>query len=111
MTTMTIGGHIRPVRTTSRRTQPRADTPDDLLDKLLDIDRRDAKTADVRLSELALEHAARRVGLIKKHGVSDSVVGQRKKGVRVSGSSNGHLFEFLKQGREYIAKAQANQEA
>lgn len=42
------------------------DTPDDLLDKLIDIDRRDDKTTDNRVSELAIEHAARRVSLIKK---------------------------------------------
>lgn len=87
------------------------DTPDDLLDKMLDIDRRDDRTAEVRLSEFATEHAARRVGLIKKHGVSDHVLNQRKKGVKATGYSNGQLFEFLKQGREHIAKAKADQEA
>jgi len=34
------------------------DTPDDLLKKLADIDRRDAQTIDLKMSELAIEHAA-----------------------------------------------------
>lgn len=87
------------------------DTPDDLLDKLIDIDRRDYRTAELRLSELAIEHAARRVSLIKKHGVSVSILNQRKKGVKATGYSIGQLFEFLRQGRELMAKAKADQEA
>lgn len=76
------------------------DTPDDLLDRLPNIDRRDAKTTEDRLSALALEHAARRAGLIKKHGVSPSIIGLRKKGIKATGYSVGQLFDYLKQGRE-----------
>jgi hypothetical protein len=76
------------------------DTPDDLLERLPDIDRRDDKTTEDRLSALALEHAARRAGLIKKHGVSPSIIDLRKKGIKATGYSVGLLFDYLKQGRE-----------
>ena len=87
------------------------DTPDDLLDKLMDIDRRDAKTTDTRVSELAIEHAARRVSLIKNYGVHESVINRRRRGIKISGYSSGQLFEFLRQGRDLKAKVQAAQEA
>ncbi len=86
------------------------DTPDDLLDKLENTDRLDVKIVEHKVSELAVEHAARRVRLIKKHGVSESVIKQRKEGVRVTGYSSAQLFEFLKQGRELIANWKATQE-
>jgi hypothetical protein len=47
------------------------DTPDDLLDKLENADRLDSDSVETKVSELALEHAARRVRLIKKRGVSE----------------------------------------
>lgn len=85
------------------------DTPDDLLKKLGDVDRRDEKAAAYRLSELAVEHAARRAGLIKKRGVSQSVLDRRKKGLKVTGYSSSQLFEYLKEGRELAATLEAQQ--
>ena len=46
------------------------DTPDDLLYKLENTDRLDSKAVENTVSELAIEHTARRVGLIKRSGVS-----------------------------------------
>ncbi len=86
------------------------DTPDDLLKKLADIDRRDAQTIDLKMSELAIEHAARRVSLIKKAGLSDSILERRKKGIKVSGYSSGQLFEYLKEGRDLAAQLNEQQE-
>ncbi len=57
------------------------DTPDDLLKKLEDSDRFDAEAIGSKLSELAVEHAARRVGLIKKSSVSESAIKNRQKGI------------------------------
>lgn len=86
------------------------DTPDDLLDKLENIDRSDKEGSEYRLSELAIEHAARRAGLIKKHGVNSSILGRRKKGLKVSGYSSGHLFKCLKYGRELLARLEEQEE-
>jgi hypothetical protein len=86
-----------------------SDTPDDLLEKLENIDRRDKQGTEYRLSELAIEHAARRAGLIKKHGVSESILGRRKKGIKISGYSSGHLFECLKYGQELAARLDAQE--
>jgi len=83
------------------------DTPDDLLDKLKDLDRRNKVTTEHRVSELAIEHAARRATLIKKTSVSNSILERRKKGVKVTGYSSGQLFEYLKEGRNLVAKLEA----
>lgn len=85
------------------------DAPDDLLDKLLNADRLDDATTDNRLSELAIEHAARRVRLIKKHGVNESVIKLRQKGIRVTGYTSTQLFSFLKEGRELKERVKAAQ--
>lgn len=87
------------------------DTPDDLLDKLENADRLDSNSVETKVSELALEHAARRVRLIKKRGVSESVNNQRKKGIKVTGYTSGQLFNLLKEGRELIEQAKANGKA
>ena len=85
------------------------DTPDDLLDKLLNADRLDDSATDKRLSELAIEHAARRVRLIKKHGVNESIIKQRQKGIRATGYTSTQLFNFLKEGRELKDRLKAAQ--
>lgn len=77
------------------------DTPDDLLDKIWDVDRGTDDAQGQRLSEISLEHAARRVGLIKKVGVSSWARERRKAGVKVSDYSSTQLFTFLKEGREH----------
>jgi hypothetical protein len=77
-----------------------ADTPDDLIDKLEDVDRSDQRAVSVKVSDLALEHAGRRARLINKQGVSQSVMRQRKAGIRVTGYTNTQLFNILKEGRQ-----------
>jgi hypothetical protein len=85
------------------------DTPDDLLDKLENTDRVDDAAVEHRLSELAIEHAARRVRLIKKRGVSESVIKRRQEGIRVTGYTNTQLFNFLREGREIKERVKAAQ--
>lgn len=80
------------------------DTPDDLLDKFENTDRADDAAVTIRISEFAIEHAARRVGLLKKKSVDKSVLEKRKQGIRVSGYSSKILFDFLKEGREIITQ-------
>jgi hypothetical protein len=83
------------------------DTPDDLLYKLENTDRFDKKAVENTVSELAIEHAGRRVGLIKKSGVSPAVLSQRKNGIRATGYTATQLFIFLKEGRDISAQAKA----
>lgn len=85
------------------------DTPDDLLDKLGNADRLDDEATDNRLCELAIEHAARRVRLIKKRSINQSVINQRQKGIRVTGYTSTRLFSFLKEGREMKERLSAVQ--
>jgi hypothetical protein len=75
------------------------------------MERPNNKAVENRISELALEHAARRVSLIKKHSVSESVLKQRKKGVTVTGYTGSQLFNFLKEGRKLIKRWETTQEA
>lgn len=87
------------------------DTPDDLLDKLASTDRLDKKAVENTVSELAVEHTGRRVGLIKKSGVSESALNQRKNGVRVTGYTSTQLFIFLKEGRDLLIQLKAMEQA
>lgn len=87
------------------------DTPDDLLDKLANADRLDSNSVENKVSELALEHAARRVRLIKRRGASESVNNQRKKGIKVTGYTSTQLFYFLKEGRELLEQSKATEKA
>jgi hypothetical protein len=84
------------------------DTPDDLLNKLLDVDRSTDETTSNKISELAIEHAARRVGIIKKSGVSEYARNKRKEGVKVSDYSSQQLFTFLKEGKDIKQKVEEN---
>ncbi len=85
------------------------DTPDDLLNKLLDVDRSTDETTSARISEIAIEHAARRVGIIKKSGVSESAQNKRREGVKVSDYSSQQLFTFLKEGKDINQKVEENE--
>ncbi len=76
------------------------DTPDDLLKKLMGIDRSSTEAMARNVSELALEHAARRTRLIKTAGASEWARKKRKDGIRVSDYSSAQLFAFLKEGKE-----------
>jgi hypothetical protein len=78
---------------------------------LENMERPNTKPVEKRISELALEHAARRVSLIKKRSVSESVLKQRKKGVMATGYTGSQLFKFLKEGRKFIKRWEASQEA
>ena len=85
------------------------DTPDDLLNKICNADRFDGGAVERRVSELAIEHAARRVRLVKKRGVSESVLKLRQEGIKATGYTSTQLFSFLKEGRELIGKLKAAQ--
>ncbi len=86
------------------------DTPDDLLEKLENMDRSDHQAVDLKVSDLALEHAGRRARLINKQGISESVIRQRKAGIRATGYTRTQLYNLLKDGRqinERIRQAEA----
>jgi len=85
------------------------DTPHDLLDKLANGDRLDAAATDSRLSDLAIEHAARRVRVIKRRGVNETVIKQRQRGIRATGYTSTQLFTFLKEGRELKERLNATE--
>jgi hypothetical protein len=85
------------------------DTPDDLIDKLENMDRSDERAVAVKVSDLALEHAGRRARLINKKGVSQSVIRQRKAGIRATGYTRAQLYTFLKEGRQIIEGVQQAQ--
>jgi hypothetical protein len=89
----------------------RPDTPNDLLDQFEHADREDESQIRKTISELALEHAARKAGILKIRGVSEAVRKQRKAGIPISGYTSGQLFEFLKEGQELIAKQDDKQGA
>lgn len=91
------------------KTEKHKDTPDDLLNKLLDIDRSTDETTSNKISEIAIEHAARRVGIIKKSGASDYARNKRKEGVKVSDYSPQQLFNFLKEGKDLKQRVQENE--
>jgi hypothetical protein len=80
------------------------DTPDDLLKKLENTDRSDEGAVDVRISDLALEHAGRRARLVNKRGISKSIIRQRKAGIRVTGYTTAQLFNILREGRQIIER-------
>lgn len=90
-------------------TEKHKDTPDDLLDKLLDVDRSTDETTSNKISEIAIEHAARRVGIIKKNGFSEYARNKRKEGVKVSDYSSQQLFNFLKEGKELKQRVEENE--
>lgn len=78
------------------------DTPDDLLDKFENTDSR-------KLHEIAIEHAARRVGLIKVH-TRDEVRQKRKAGLKVTDYEFQELGKYLKKGRELLANLNSTSE-
>ncbi len=86
------------------------DTPDDLLDKLENTDRLDDAKVSNKLSDLALEHAARRVRFIKMYGVGDEIKKKRKDKILETGYSSGQLFDFRKEGMERLVEVRRLQE-
>lgn len=91
------------------RPEKHKDTPDDLLNRLLDVDRETEETTSSKISEIAIEHAARRVGIIKKSGVSEYARNKRKEGIKVSDYSSQQLFVFLKEGKELKQRIEENE--
>lgn len=87
-----------------------ADTPDDLLSRLMNIDRTDSAAARTSVSELALEHAARRSKLFKTFGVGKWALSKRESGIYVTGYSTQQLYKFLKEGKEVRKLIEANKE-
>lgn len=87
-----------------------ADTPDDLLSRLMNIDRTDSEAAKAIVSKLALEHAARRSKLFKTFGVSKWALSKRESGIYVTGYSTQQLYKFLKEGKEVRKLIEANKE-
>jgi hypothetical protein len=91
------------------KTGKNKDTPDDLLNKLGDVDRFNDEATSNKISEIAVEHAARRAGLIKKTGVSEYARNKRKEGIKISDYSSPQLFAFLKKGRELKQQIEENE--
>lgn len=73
------------------------DTWDDLLDKLENLD-------PTKLCQLAMEHAARRVGFVKQTGVSESALEKRRNGIPVTDYTYQQLKDFENEGKELTLK-------
>ncbi len=74
-----------------------ADTPDDLLDELEFM-----RSNDVW--KLAIEHAARRIGLFKVDGVKEDILEKRKQKIMKTGYDSGYLLELVKKGSERLVQ-------
>jgi hypothetical protein len=75
------------------------DTPDDLLDKLEDSEAE-------KLSHFALEHAARRAGLLK-FSQDDKILEKRAKQIKITGYTPRHLQNFLEEGNKLLEEMKA----
>lgn len=71
------------------------DTPDDLLDGLKGSHHRG-------MSLKALEHAARRVGIINSDCVDPEILEKRKAGIQASGYSETALYKYLEDGKKVL---------
>lgn len=71
------------------------DTPDDLLDELKGSHHRG-------MSLKALEHAARRVGLMNLENQDESILEKRKNGIKASGFSETALYKHLEEGEKMV---------
>ncbi|MBK8465321.1 MAG: hypothetical protein IPL32_05775 [Chloracidobacterium sp.] len=74
------------------------DTPDDILDGLKGSHHRG-------MSLKALEHAARRVGLINLDCTDSNVLKNRKAGIQASGYSDAALYKYLDEGKKVLERA------
>jgi len=77
------------------------DTPDDLLNKLED-------SSFEKISHLAIEHSARRVGLLK-FTQDNTVLEKRAKDIKVTGYTPRQLFDFLSEGKVLLGEVQKKQ--
>lgn len=71
------------------------DTPDDLLDEMKGSHHRG-------MSLKALEHSARRVGLVNLNNQDDKVMEKRRNGIQASGFSETTFYKYLEEGRRII---------
>ncbi len=71
------------------------DTPDDLLSELKGSHHRGC-------SLKALEHAARRIGLVNLDNKNEEILNMRKNGIQVSGFSESTLFKYYEEGKDII---------
>ncbi|MDQ3713974.1 MAG: hypothetical protein M3388_17390 [Acidobacteriota bacterium] len=74
-----------------------ADTPDDLLNELELMNSKD-------VWKLAIEHAARRVGLFKVDGVKEEILEKRKQGIMKTGYDSNYLLGFVNKGEKFLVK-------
>ncbi|MGI8542152.1 MAG: hypothetical protein ACR2MD_01575 [Aridibacter sp.] len=77
------------------------DTPDDLLEKLKGSHHRG-------MSLKALEHSARRIGLINSDNEDDEILEKRRTGINASGFSETTLFKYLEEGKKIIETQQSH---
>ncbi|MCA1624994.1 MAG: hypothetical protein LC778_14580 [Acidobacteria bacterium] len=71
------------------------DTPDDLLDEMKGSHHRG-------MSLKALEHSARRVGLINPDCIDEEILEKRKSGIQASGFCDSTLYTYLSEGKRLI---------
>lgn len=74
------------------------DTPEDLICKLWDVDRSSRTSQKGSISELALKHAARRVGLVKFTGIMRQRRARSER-AKPKDYSTSQLYQFLHEGR------------
>jgi len=78
------------------------DTPDDLLDELKGSHHRG-------ISKKALEHTARRIGLINLDANDEKMLEKRKSEIPASGYSDAYLYKFLDEGKKILENFKAQQ--
>lgn len=95
-----ILSHWKDIHTLSRngsdwrdkaKTNKFPDTPDDLLNKLESTDKEN-------ISCLAIEHAGRRVGIMKTDGLNQTTTTLRELGIMATGYSRSQLMRFKEEG-------------
>lgn len=77
------------------------DTPDDLLEQLKGSHHRG-------ISLKALEHTARRIGLVNSDNADEEILEKRRSGINASGFSETTLFKYLEEGKKIIEIQQSN---
>jgi len=78
------------------------DTPDDLLEEMKGSHHRG-------MSLKALEHAARKVGLINLDSIDEQILEKRKNGIHASGFSEPTLYKYLEDGKKIIETVKEQQ--
>lgn len=78
------------------------DTPDDLLEEMKGSHHRG-------MSLKALEHAARKVGLINLDSIDEQILEKRKNGIHASGFSEPTLYKYLENGKKIIETVKEQQ--